>query len=37
VKSLIGISAGVVVKNPGEVPRSHGTAVRVRYLRPKRP
>jgi len=35
VKSMIGISAGVVVKKPGEVPRSQGKAVRVRDLRPK--
>jgi phenylacetate-CoA ligase len=37
VKSMIGISAAVVVKKPGEVPRSQGKAVRVRDLRPKRP
>jgi phenylacetate-CoA ligase len=35
VKSMIGISATVVVKKPGEVPRSQGKAVRVRDLRPK--
>jgi phenylacetate-CoA ligase len=35
VKSMIGVSAGVVVKKPGEVPRSQGKAVRVRDLRPK--
>jgi phenylacetate-CoA ligase len=35
VKSMIGISAAVVVKKPGEVPRSQGKAVRVRDLRPK--
>jgi phenylacetate-CoA ligase len=35
VKSLLGISCDVVVKRPGEVPRSEGKAVRVRDLRPK--
>ena len=35
VKSMIGVTAGVVVKKPGEVPRSQGKAVRVRDLRPK--
>jgi len=35
VKSMIGVSASVVVKKPGEVPRSQGKAVRVRDLRPK--
>jgi phenylacetate-CoA ligase len=35
VKSMIGVSAGVVVKKPGEIPRSQGKAVRVRDLRPK--
>ena len=35
IKSMIGVSAGVVVKKPGEVPRSQGKAVRVRDLRPK--
>jgi phenylacetate-CoA ligase len=35
VKSLIGVTASVVVKKPGEVPRSQGKAVRVRDLRPK--
>ena len=35
VKSMVGISAGVVAKKPGEVPRSQGKAVRVRDLRPK--
>ncbi len=33
VKSLIGVSAEVAVKAPGEVPRSQGKAVRVRDLR----
>jgi phenylacetate-CoA ligase len=35
VKSLVGVTAEVVVKKPGEVPRSQGKAVRVRDLRPK--
>jgi len=35
IKSMIGISAEVVVKKPGEIPRSQGKAVRVRDLRPK--
>ncbi len=35
IKSLIGITADVVVKAPGEIPRSQGKAVRVRDLRPK--
>src|SRR6266567_2899777 len=35
VKSLIGITADVLVKKPGEIPRSQGKAVRVRDLRPK--
>jgi phenylacetate-CoA ligase len=35
VKSMIGVSAGVTAKKPGEVPRSQGKAVRVRDLRPK--
>jgi len=35
VKSLIGVSAEVVVMPPGSVPRSQGKAVRVRDLRPK--
>jgi phenylacetate-CoA ligase len=35
VKSRIGVTAGVTVKKPGEVPRSQGKAVRVRDLRPK--
>jgi phenylacetate-CoA ligase len=33
VKSMIGISTDVVVKPPGEIPRSQGKAVRVRDLR----
>jgi len=35
IKSRIGVTAAVVVKQPGEVPRSQGKAVRVRDLRPK--
>lgn len=35
IKSSIGITADVVVKEPGEIPRSMGKAVRVRDLRPK--
>jgi phenylacetate-CoA ligase len=35
VKSRVGVSAAVVVKNPGELPRSQGKAVRVRDLRPR--
>ncbi len=37
VKSMVGVTAGVVAKKPGEVPRSQGKAVRVRDLRPKKP
>jgi phenylacetate-CoA ligase len=35
VKSLVGITTDVVIKAPGEIPRSQGKAVRVRDLRPK--
>ncbi len=35
IKTMLGISADVVVKRPGEIPRSQGKAVRVRDLRPK--
>ncbi|HET7527109.1 MAG TPA: phenylacetate--CoA ligase, partial [Burkholderiaceae bacterium] len=35
VKSLVGVTADVVVHAPGGVPRSEGKAVRVRDLRPK--
>jgi phenylacetate-CoA ligase len=35
IKSRVGVSTTVVVKQPGEVPRSQGKAVRVRDLRPK--
>jgi len=37
IKSLVGISTDVVVKKPGDIPRSQGKAVRVRDLRPKAP
>ena len=37
IKSMIGISTDVIVKRPGEIPRSQGKAVRVRDLRPKSP
>jgi phenylacetate-CoA ligase len=33
IKSLIGITCDVLVKPPGEIPRSQGKAVRVRDLR----
>lgn len=33
IKSLIGVTCEVVVKSPGEVPRSEGKAVRVRDQR----
>lgn len=35
LKSMLGIRCEIVVKTPGEVPRSQGKAVRVRDLRPK--
>ena len=35
IKSVIGVTADVVVKETGEIPRSMGKAVRVRDLRPK--
>jgi phenylacetate-CoA ligase len=35
IKSMIGVTADVVLKEPGEIPRSIGKAVRVRDLRPK--
>ena len=35
IKSIIGVSTDVTVKEPGEIPRSMGKAVRVRDLRPK--
>jgi phenylacetate-CoA ligase len=35
VKSMIGVTTDVTVKQPGEIPRSQGKAVRVRDMRPK--
>jgi phenylacetate-CoA ligase len=35
IKSMIGITTDVMVKAPGEIPRSQGKAVRVRDLRPR--
>ena len=35
IKSLIGVTCKVVVKSPGEVPRSQGKAVRVKDKRKK--
>jgi phenylacetate-CoA ligase len=35
IKSIIGVTTDVSVKEPGEIPRSMGKAVRVRDLRPK--
>ena len=35
IKSIIGVTTDVEVKEPGEIPRSMGKAVRVRDLRPK--
>jgi phenylacetate-CoA ligase len=35
VKSLVGVTVDVLMRNPGEIPRSQGKAVRVRDLRPK--
>jgi len=35
IKSIIGVTTDVLVKEPGEIPRSMGKAVRVRDLRPK--
>ncbi len=35
VKSLVGITTHVEIKQPGQIPRSQGKAVRVRDLRPK--
>jgi len=35
VKSLVGITTTVQIKQPGQIPRSQGKAVRVRDLRPK--
>jgi phenylacetate-CoA ligase len=33
IKSLIGVTCTIIIKSPGEVPRSQGKAVRVRDLR----
>lgn len=35
IKSMVGITTRVIIKLPGEIPRSQGKAVRVRDLRPK--
>jgi len=35
VRSMVGVTCDIVVKGPGEVPRSQGKAVRVRDLRPR--
>jgi len=35
IKSIVGITTQVIVKSPGQIPRSQGKAVRVRDLRPK--
>ena len=35
IKSIIGVTTDVVIKETGEIPRSMGKAVRVRDLRPK--
>jgi len=35
VKSLVGVTVAVVVRDPGSLPRSAGKAVRVRDLRPR--
>ena len=35
IKTMLGITTDVIVKRPGEIPRSQGKAVRVRDLRPK--
>jgi phenylacetate-CoA ligase len=35
IKTMIGVTCGVAVKVPGEVPRSQGKAVRVKDLRKK--
>jgi phenylacetate-CoA ligase len=33
IKSMIGVTCSVVIKSPGDIPRSQGKAVRVRDLR----
>jgi len=35
IKSMIGVTTEVIVKQPNEIPRSQGKAVRVRDLRPR--
>ena len=35
IKAMIGVTCNVVVKSPGEVPRSQGKAVRVKDQRKK--
>jgi len=35
IKSMIGVTTEVVMKQPGDIPRSQGKAVRVRDLRSK--
>jgi phenylacetate-CoA ligase len=35
VKSMIGVSCEISLKQPGEIPRSQGKAVRVKDMRPK--
>jgi phenylacetate-CoA ligase len=35
IKSMIGVTTEVVMKQPGDIPRSQGKAVRVRDQRPK--
>jgi phenylacetate-CoA ligase len=35
LKSLIGVTARAVIRQPGELPRSQGKAVRIKDLRGK--
>jgi phenylacetate-CoA ligase len=35
IKARVGVSCGIVLKSPGELPRSQGKAVRVKDLRKK--
>ena len=35
IKSMIGVTCDVVIKSPGDVPRSQGKAVRVKDMRHK--
>jgi phenylacetate-CoA ligase len=37
IKSMVGVTCDVVLKAPGEVPRSQGKAVRVKDLRDRKP